>query len=254
MESVIGLHFSTLPSPSVRMPSGFHAARATKPHLRLSHSSLSLPQSSGGRPLDHIIGPISCMVDGSLPPIHNRDHRGAANVPWASRFLRNVGWGNRSNHKAKAGSDGGSLQSENAKQLFDMEKLVLLFQPVNFAKLHNQIIDTVNELNSSQKYNLALELLKAYEPYVSNEQSLSYFRLHMIKTLCYQEKYQEAANYWIQLYDMENCRQILHQLPSKMKPFIWNELKNPRDKFDEFYKEKDQSTLPNMSDLENQEI
>lgn len=134
MESVIGLHFSTLPSPSVRMPSGFHAARATKPHLRLSHSSLSLPkdprslslghnsslslpQSSGGRPLDHIIGPISCMVDGSLPPIHNRDHRGAANVPWASRFLRNVGWGNRSNHKAKAGSDGGSLQSDNAKQV-----------------------------------------------------------------------------------------------------------------------------------------
>ena len=134
MESVIGLHFSTLPSPSVRMPSGFHAARATKPHLRLSHSSLSLPkdprslslghnsslslpQSSGGRPLDHIIGPISCMVDGSLPPIHNRDHRGAANVPWASRFLRNVGWGNRSNHKAKAGSDGGNLQSENAKQV-----------------------------------------------------------------------------------------------------------------------------------------
>ena len=133
MESVIGLHFST-PSPSVRMPSGFHAARAAKPHLRLSHSSLSLPkdprslslghnsslslpQSSGGRPLDHIIGPISCMVDGSLPPIHNRDHRGAANVPWASRFLRNVGWGNRSNHKAKAGSDGGNLQSENAKQV-----------------------------------------------------------------------------------------------------------------------------------------
>ncbi|XP_010655661.1 uncharacterized protein LOC100855345 isoform X2 [Vitis vinifera] len=249
MESVIGLHFSTLPSPSVRMPSGFHAARATKPHLRLSHSSLSLPkdprslslghnsslslpQSSGGRPLDHIIGPISCMVDGSLPPIHNRDHRGAANVPWASRFLRNVGWGNRSNHKAKAGSDGGSLQSDNAKQ----------------------IIDTVNELNSSQKYNLALELLKAYEPCVSDEQSLSYFRLHMIKTLCYQEKYQEASNYWIQLYDMENYRQILHQLSSKMKPFILYELsrdKNAIDKFVEFDKKGDQSMPPNEPDLMN---
>lgn len=36
--------------------------------------------------------------------------------------------------------------------------------------------------------------------------------------LCFlQEKYQEASNYWIQLYDMENCRQILHRLSSKMK-------------------------------------
>ena len=36
--------------------------------------------------------------------------------------------------------------------------------------------------------------------------------------LCFlQEKYQEASNYWIQLYDMENCRQIQHRLSSKMK-------------------------------------
>ncbi|RVX10893.1 hypothetical protein CK203_018338 [Vitis vinifera] len=53
MESVIGLHFSTLPSPSVRMPSGFHAARATKPHLRLSHSSLSLPKDPRSLSLGH---------------------------------------------------------------------------------------------------------------------------------------------------------------------------------------------------------
>lgn len=36
--------------------------------------------------------------------------------------------------------------------------------------------------------------------------------------LCFlQEKYRDASNYWIQLYDMENGRRILHQLPFEMK-------------------------------------
>ena len=111
MESTIGLRFSTLPNQySICMPSGFHAARATKPHLSFSHSSLSLPQSSRNRPIKHIRGPVTCMLDGSLPPTYYRVDKGRASMASASPFLHNIGSGRWTNHKGNAAQiDGHSL-------------------------------------------------------------------------------------------------------------------------------------------------
>ena len=111
MESTIGLRFSTLPNQySICMPSGFHAARATKPHLSFSHSSLSLPQSSRNRPIEHIRGPVTCMLDGSLPPTYYRVDKGRASMASASPFLHNIGSGRWTNHKGNAAQiDGHSL-------------------------------------------------------------------------------------------------------------------------------------------------
>ncbi|XP_034697620.1 uncharacterized protein LOC117923443 [Vitis riparia] len=73
MESVIGYRFGTLPHQSIHMSSDYNAAIttkpycfshfSTKPHLSFSqNSSFSLHKSSGGRPLEHILGPITFTV------------------------------------------------------------------------------------------------------------------------------------------------------------------------------------------------
>ncbi|KAJ9690991.1 hypothetical protein PVL29_013249 [Vitis rotundifolia] len=86
MESVIGYRFGTLPHQSIHMSSGYNAEIttkpycfshfSTKPHLSFSHnSSFSLHKSSRGRPLEHILGPITFTVGHSSTSLTDQKSR-----------------------------------------------------------------------------------------------------------------------------------------------------------------------------------
>ncbi|XP_034697633.1 uncharacterized protein LOC117923452 [Vitis riparia] len=70
--SVYLLHHCTLSIPPFRVPSTVNVARTTRPNFRFSHSSTSLPMSSG-RHIGRLLTPIVCAADGvSTPPTNNK--------------------------------------------------------------------------------------------------------------------------------------------------------------------------------------
>ncbi|RVX10897.1 hypothetical protein CK203_018331 [Vitis vinifera] len=207
MESTIGLRFSTLPNQySICMPSGFHAARATKPHLSFSHSSLSLPQSSRNRPIEHIRGPITCMLDGSLPPTYYRVDKGRASMASASPFLHNIGSGRWTNHKGNAAQIDGIPWQEyhcQGRQVLiiilrnaivavrnhGLSPNVIVKLPMGHYELElkncenspawllnesyaSQLMEVAKKLKESRQYDLAVEILELNEPKVSEDPKL----------------------------------------------------------------------------------
>ncbi|KAJ9690989.1 hypothetical protein PVL29_013247 [Vitis rotundifolia] len=191
MESTIGLRFSTLPNQySICMPSGFHAARATKPHLSFSHSSLSLPQSSRNRPIEHIRGPITCMLDGSLPPTYYRVDKGRESMASASPFLHNIGSGRWTNHKGNAAQiDGHSLARVPLPGTTSIDHYI-------------ELMELAKKLKESRQYDLAVEILKLHEPKVSEDPEAAYqVQMEIMHILYLQEKFTEAMVYAEKLYD-----------------------------------------------------
>lgn len=109
MVTVVGLRCSSLPNiPSLRIPSCFHSATATKPQLSLSDSSLSLPQTFVGRPLHR---PVSCKRYGSL-------HRGTKNVPLTPFFPRNFS----RIHSSKGKADETSMECPSSQKGTDEDR------------------------------------------------------------------------------------------------------------------------------------
>lgn len=111
------------------MPSGFHAARATKvPQLSFIHSSLSLPKSSRNQPNDRVTAPMISMVNDSLTPTFNRVNK-RESIARPSSFLRGIGWDRRINHI-------GNAALVDAVLPHDQPRIDHHFQVINFVLVH----------------------------------------------------------------------------------------------------------------------
>ena len=123
--SVCLLSHCTISIPTFCVPSTVNAARTTRPNLILRHASTSLPMGFSGRPVQRLLNPVVCAVNGPpTPPRNNKDD--GSIVTWAvmalAGALRALGSSYMSNQKTTTSSitfTKGSSRHKNIDQPAD---------------------------------------------------------------------------------------------------------------------------------------